>query len=667
MRRRRRVKPSGGVQMFSFLDAMICTMGALLVLLHAFARHGQIQIAQKAEARASGSDLKADREDADWRIQHLKQSRAATEAELAEERLKLSHVEDHERRLRDQFRSLTIAAEEMKRLDTTTTDEHQRGRVELEETQDKVRRAQEALELARQAAQHSASAYSVVPYEGPHATRRRPIYIECRADSVVLQPEGIELAPEDFAGLPGPGNPLASALRGMREYLARQPASSSGSGEPYPLLLVRPEGIEAYYAARSALDSWGSEFGYELVGSDWKLKFPEPDPQLAALARRVVDEARHRQQEYIVSAPQIVRRGNRPTYHARSHGGFAPQGGSRGAHAGTGGSGWESLGSSWSRRGGNGGSSENDGGSQSGVAGGRIAAAGQSGSETGGAWQEAPGGGQLGEAKSGAAGQVDRYGNALADGGPRSGQSGSRDAREGTRFGASGSSDEHRGESGLASDGQRRAGSSSAPGSSANDLSGLAQSGTRGQSSSAPAGSATAASDSQGATNSLGATGSQGSESQAQPAGATPPAQMNSSSQAKKVKSIASTRGRDWGLPDAGLAAMAATRPIRVECHNDRLIIVPEGRNEVSKEIRLGESTQSSMDELVSNVWEHMKGWGVAGKGIYWRPTLLMDVKPGAADRYAEIKALLADSGLEVHERRPQTATQAPVKKTNRK
>ncbi len=36
MRRRRRVKPSGGVQMFSFLDAMICTMGALLVLLHAF-------------------------------------------------------------------------------------------------------------------------------------------------------------------------------------------------------------------------------------------------------------------------------------------------------------------------------------------------------------------------------------------------------------------------------------------------------------------------------------------------------------------------------------------------------------------------------------------------------------------------------------------------------
>ncbi len=41
-------------------------------------------------------------------------------------------------------------------------------------------------------------AYSVVPYLGTNGTRRRPIFIECLADRIVLQPEGIELAAEDF-------------------------------------------------------------------------------------------------------------------------------------------------------------------------------------------------------------------------------------------------------------------------------------------------------------------------------------------------------------------------------------------------------------------------------------------------------------------------------------
>jgi hypothetical protein len=62
-----------------------------------------------------------------------------------------------------------------------------------------------------------------------------------------------------------------------------------------------------------------------------------------------------------------------------------------------------------------------------------------------------------------------------------------------------------------------------------------------------------------------------------------------------------------------------------------------------------------------------MKSWGIAGKGLYWRPTLLMEVKPGAADRYAEVKALLADSGLDVHERQPHATANLPAKKSNRK
>ena len=73
------------------------------------------------------------------------------------------------------------------------------------------------------------------------------------------------------------------------------------------------------------------------------------------------------------------------------------------------------------------------------------------------------------------------------------------------------------------------------------------------------------------------------------------------------------------------------------------------------------------MDEFVSDVWQHMKGWGPAGKGLYWRPTLVVDVKPGAADRYAEVKTLLDDSGLDVHERQAANrAKTTPAKKTIR-
>ena len=92
--------------------------------------------------------------------------------------------------------------------------------------------------------------YSVVPYQGPNATRRRPIYIECRGDAIVLQPEGVELTSDDFVGFLGPGNPLASSLRAMTEYYNANTPPGQKPSEPYPLLLVRPDGVPAYLAAR---------------------------------------------------------------------------------------------------------------------------------------------------------------------------------------------------------------------------------------------------------------------------------------------------------------------------------------------------------------------------------------------------------------------------------
>ena len=106
-------------------------------------------------------------------------------------------------------------------------------------------------------------------------------------------------------------------------YLLRQGQfDQEKSGEPYPLLLVRPSGIGAYCAARAAMKSWESEFGYELIDDDWQLAFDEPDEQLARLAGVALgshdtfddpgyDTARYGRGAYLLVPPRLKGRGER--------------------------------------------------------------------------------------------------------------------------------------------------------------------------------------------------------------------------------------------------------------------------------------------------------------------------------------------------------------------
>lgn len=109
---------------------------------------------------------------------------------------------------------------------------------------------------------------------------------------------------------------------------------------------------------------------------------------------------------------------------------------------------------------------------------------------------------------------------------------------------------------------------------------------------------------------------------------------------------LAQMRGRNWGLPGATAGSVPITRPIRVDCYADRLVIAPEeGRG---KEVRLGPRTRDSMDEFVAGVWDHMDSWGIAGRGMYWRPVLSVRVAPGAEQRFEETQSLLEGSGLKI-------------------
>jgi len=156
MRKRARPQAGTGVQMFPFLDALICTMGALLVLLHAFARHGDIQADKLAEMQASSSESLETLDEVQWRIAQLKDAREKTEAQLSEERARLSHIEDHERRLREQFNQLKIAAEELAKAENADSKDSQQATNNLAAIGARVERARVEAAEARRASQERA-------------------------------------------------------------------------------------------------------------------------------------------------------------------------------------------------------------------------------------------------------------------------------------------------------------------------------------------------------------------------------------------------------------------------------------------------------------------------------------------------------------------------------
>jgi len=624
---------------FPLPAVLICTIGSLVALLFAFARQGQSLANQTIEPTAAQSEPSEQREDIEWRMAQIERSRAQTEDDLAKARLKLSHVEDHLRRLREEFERLTISAEQLKHLGAAGNQQRSAALAELDVLRKRIAEEEEALAISRRTAQSRPVTYSVVPYVGPNQTRRRPIYIECLLDAIVLQPEGITLNATDFEGPAGPGNPLAAAMRAAREYMAGR----GEQGEPYPLLLVRPEGIVAYYYARTALASWGSEFGYELIGDDWQLEFPDPDPELARLQQKVIGEARLRQRELVLSAPRAYKRGKSVTFRASPDHGFVPD----------------------NRGGGSGGSPSRQPGGAGGFA--------------GGGGHDSPPGGSFGASGSGAGGPSGGAGDRPAGSGGAFGSSGGanpRSAGSGGAFGASGDAANAVGGGDFTAKGSEgKPGLSGEPG-------GTTPSGTKGpaggkdqakgQDSPGSAGagglskskSPSAAPDDMGAADFTASGGGSGSPSNSSSGGGAPGAGSAASAQSppgKKsrgngnVNSLAKTRGDDWGLPGSGAGSVAVNRPLIVQCRPDRLIILPESGTGGGKEIVLGERTQDSVDEFVSSVWQHMKTWGIAGKGLYWRPTLVVDVDPAAAERYAELKTLLTDSGLEVREREKKT------------
>jgi len=686
--RRSRSRKSPTVSLFPFLAVLICTMGALVPLLLAIARQARLQAVHEATAKAAHYqvDAQTERELAEWRIEELKNSRKQAEEQLSRSRLALGHVENHARRLHEQSAQLRTTLEGLQTSGKQSSRQRAELEGELDQVQTQLSQAEQQLAATQQDATRRPRSYAVIPYEGPHGTYRQPIYIECRSDAIVIQPEGVCLTVSDFDGPLEACNPLDRALRAARELLlAQKKIQGNGSDEPYPLLLVRPDGIPAYYVAREAMKSWRSEIGYELVGKDWDLEFPKADPEVGRVMRGAIAEAREERRRRALLVAMVSDNRSRGAYAGLPGGmvGIGRMGGQGGAGtAGIAGATGTLGGSPGGAPGGApgtgmmpalpggtsaSGSSNLSAGGGMGSAGGSSSAsflpagdagsAGFAGLTAGGGGATSSGRSTGGNGQPGTASQADRLGS---DGKLANAAFGDvKPARRGSQVvyraapGGGLIREVEPADSSTSSSEYRKAGNSSGVrgGTSAAKKGTEEPPGPFDRPAPAPAGEP---SDGHGPDGQAVARRAMLRPGEWIPEEPKPPKRDEEKDQRDgkfhdremKAKPLADSRGENWGLPNAARGSVGITRPIRVRCSSNRLEIVPDSENVASQAVALGARTEDAIDDFVSAVWEHMKTWGIAGRGMYWRPSLRIEVTPDAEFRYAELKTLLDNSGL---------------------
>lgn len=614
--------------MFPFLAVLLCTMGSLIVLLLIVVQQARVQAETVTETEASSSsadeqepeDALAEHQKLGQLADRLQQVRSDLRQRLQNSQLDLSHLEDHIRRLRENLQRLEADYHVLQQQEQQQEDAREEKLAQLMQLKAAIDQARRELDEARQQAAARPRSFAIVPYDGPNGTRRRPIYIECRKDQIIIQPEGIVLTPGDFQPPLDAGNPLAAGLRAIREYLTG--TGSLRGGEPYPLLLVRPDGAEMYVAARNAMQSWSSEYGYELIDADMRLEFPPADEALADIVRRTVNIARQR------SVNLAVRRGL-STGRGRGGSGFG-RGGTRSGDTGSG------AYLSVSR---NGGFQMHGGGDADPWLDRHFGPAGGHASET----ENGPLAGSPGAAAAhgGDANAADAQGRHAAG---RGGRGGFYPPGERSSATSAGGQDRRSATGGLDSGDSAETGAASAAfGPRGEHASGEQTGGELNSAAVGPAGESPAAASSANAGPAGSAAGGAGSSGASANGGG---AAMNFT---QSVTAMAETRGEDWALPRSSEGATPFTRPIRVECHADRLIVLPDrGSSGSPKVTPLSGPLSRNIDTFVAHLWQHMQGWGIAGPRSYWKPILSVHVAPGGEARYAELAAIMQRSGVDV-------------------
>lgn len=717
MIRRRTSEAGGGVLSFTFLDVLTCTMGSLVLLLVVLAQKATdvtleeaLKNAAKpqapkteplaksdtaepdaaeatgeeepAEATAASTELadgeghaKPDQElsdvteglaaeelakrmeEARQRLAEIAKLREEVDKKLADGKARISHLEEHERRLEQEIAKLRVALAHLEEAEAKQDVDQQAAEAELERLKTLVAETQKQIEELRKETTGKKS-YAIVPYKGANGTTRRPIYIECTKDAVTIYPEGIKLSAADFDGPLRSGNPLNAALRAAREELNARAAAAGMTDlpDPYPLLIVRPDGAYAYGAAMSAISSWDADFGYEFVDTDWKLEYPDPDPRLDQAMRHAVAQARERQAMLAKAAPR--------QYGSRLMVGSGEGGGEGGGDGTGGGGGFDVV----ARPGGAGDRIGDHSGEN------WMAASGSNMSSAGGGYGSDGGTGQAGGNRYASDGGANAANAGNGGGGGAPGgtfASTAAGGANGTNANGGTGQQAAAGQQGTGQPGGAQGGPAGEAGGQAADGAQSAQGvagGTQATGTTTPTGGQTfaGANSPQGAASAQGSTtasggsagGAAGANSGGQSGGASSGSGAGASGGAvsytpAQTASAATSRGANWANEQASRRASAISRPIRVVVKPEQISVMPTnqgGSGPVGDPttISFHQTTDRVLDQLAATVKSRMNEWGLAGHNMYWRPTLVLQVEPGAEQHAIRLNDLLQDSGIDV-------------------
>jgi len=678
-KRRDGVSPS----LFPFLAVLLCTMGAMVLILMLTVSGAQSTTHQLVSEIEEQVEL----EEAKIHLvkQGLTEKLEESRIQLEKKRLALQHLEQHIRELSDELEQLLKQVELAEATkDPKSTNDTDRQRL-ISELEKQLAEAAEELQQKLDQPDGDKPIFAIIPYDGPNGTHRRPIYLECTAKGLVIQPEGVLVPPSDLRPPYGPGNPLDAALRAIRAEFPSK--NGSVTSNPYPLLIVRPSGIKHYMMARAAMSGWDDQFGYELVSENLDLAYPPSLPHLPQKIVQALEVARQRQAALVMAMPQHYS-GLEPFSNEL---GFASDGGSNSQSAGSGlgnSENWPSgeltapsestFGDSTESRptvflaGGGGstngmsGMSSNDFSNGSNTVESTSLVAGQNPSGT----VNSPGltrpsqpsqsagtpsgtGGPSAAQTSG--GSFTENAGATHGNGP-GGTSDSRAAGKASG-GTTGSetSGNPNGSGGNAS-GMAAAASASAvnsplPGSLSPNGSGRNSAGGSPQSSM----NSSVASDVSGVAGQAGGTCDQDCQSQQMDPNTPVPNNLNvtlNRSQAESARPVAAARGANWAWDRPQRTQTAVVRAIRVRCYNDCWIVLPEkGSHRPPDTIRFDDPPEKRAEQLAKIVRRRVENWGVALAEGHWTPVLHVEVASDADWRFSQLQRLMEGSGLDVQKK----------------
>jgi hypothetical protein len=290
--------------LFPFLAVLLCTIGALVLILvltvansHASAKREVENEISKVAETTSEMEIVAE---------ELAVQRDELKARVERRRRDLADIEDHISRLSQTLENLVSKIERIQ-TQSSQTEEERTGKTEQiaklkTEIDQKKRELIDEIEKQKK----RKPAFAVIPYVGTNGTNRRPVYLECTKEGVIVQPEGLLISLNDLRPPFGPGNPLDAALRVLRLAYQQKDATFGITLPPYPLLIVRPDGIQTYALAREAMSGWDDQFGYELVEKEMELKFPASPAGLREQLTSTVELAKRRQQALIAALPRRI-------------------------------------------------------------------------------------------------------------------------------------------------------------------------------------------------------------------------------------------------------------------------------------------------------------------------------------------------------------------------